>query len=40
MVGDVAGYEYITFGDDVQLAAAQANPVGFAANLTDKTVAD
>ncbi|MGD8836995.1 MAG: AAA family ATPase, partial [Desulfobacteraceae bacterium] len=27
MVGDAAGYEYITFDDDVQLAAAQADPV-------------
>jgi predicted AAA+ superfamily ATPase len=40
MVGDAAGYEYITFDDDVQLAAAQADPVGFVADLTDKTVLD
>lgn len=40
MVGDVAGYEYITFDDDVQLAAAQADPVGFVANLTDRTILD
>ncbi|MEW5947299.1 MAG: ATP-binding protein [bacterium] len=40
MVGDAAGYEYITFDDDVQLAAAQADPVGFAADLPDKTVLD
>ncbi|MFH1743060.1 MAG: ATP-binding protein [bacterium] len=40
MVGDTAGYEYITFDDDVQLAAAQADPVGFVADLTDKTVLD
>ena len=40
MVGDAAGYEYITFDDDVQLAAAQADPVGFVAGLTDKTVLD
>ena len=26
MVGDAAGYEYITFDDDVQLAAATADP--------------
>jgi hypothetical protein len=38
MVGDAAGYEYITFDDDVQLAAAQADPVGFVADLTDRTV--
>ena len=40
MVGDAAGYEYITFDDDVQLAAAQADPVGFVANLSDKTILD
>ena len=40
MVGDAAGYEYITFDDDVQLAAAQADPVGFVAGLSDKTVLD
>jgi hypothetical protein len=40
MVGDAAGYEYITFDDDVQLAAAQADPVGFVADLTDRTVLD
>jgi uncharacterized protein len=40
MVGDAAGYEYITFDDDVQLAAAQTDPVGFVADLTDRTVLD
>jgi predicted AAA+ superfamily ATPase len=40
MVGDAAGYEYITFNDDVQLAAAQADPVGFVADLTARTVLD
>jgi uncharacterized protein len=40
MVGDAAGYEYITFDDDVQLATAQADPVGFVADLPDKTVLD
>jgi predicted AAA+ superfamily ATPase len=40
MVGDAAGYEYITFDDDVQLAAAQADPVGFVAGLPDRTVLD
>jgi predicted AAA+ superfamily ATPase len=40
MVGDAAGYEYITFDDNVQLAAAQADPVGFVADLSDKTVLD
>lgn len=38
MVGDAAGYAYITFDDDVQLSAAQADPVGFVADLPDKTV--
>lgn len=40
MVGDEAGYEYITFDDNVQLAAAQADPVGFVADLPDKTILD
>jgi hypothetical protein len=40
MVGDAAGYEYITFDDDVQLAAAQADPVGFVADLPARTVLD
>ena len=40
MVGDAAGYEYITFDDDVQLASAQTDPVGFVADLPDKTVLD
>ena len=40
MVGDAAGYEYISFDDDVQLAAAQTDPVGFVADLTDRTVLD
>ena len=40
MVGDAAEYEYITFDDDVQLAAATADPVGFVADLSHKTVLD
>jgi uncharacterized protein len=40
MVGDAAGYSYITFDDDVQLAAAQTDPVGFVADLPEKTVLD
>ena len=40
MVGDAAGYTYITFDDDVQLAAARFDPVGFAADLPDKVVLD
>ena len=40
MVGDAAGYEYITFDDDVQLSAATADPVRFAADLPHKTILD
>jgi predicted AAA+ superfamily ATPase len=40
MVGDAAGYSYITFDDDVQLAAARADPVGFVADLLDRVVLD
>ena len=40
MVGDAAGYTYITFDDDVQLAAAQFDPVGFVADLPDRVVLD
>jgi len=39
-VGDAAGYAYISFDDDVQRAAAQADPVGFMAELPDKAVLD
>jgi hypothetical protein len=40
MVGGAAGYIYITFDDDVQLAAARFDPVGFVADLPDKVVLD
>ena len=40
MVGDAAGYIYITFDDDIQLAAAHADPVGFVADLPERTVLD
>jgi len=40
MVGDATSYEYITFDDNVQLAAAQADPVGFVADLPNKTILD
>lgn len=36
----VAGYAYITFDDEVQLAAAKADPVGFVAALPDRTILD
>jgi len=39
-VGDAADYAYISFDDDVQRAAAQADPVGFVAELPDKVVLD
>lgn len=40
LVGDAAGYTYITFDDDVQLAAARYDPVGFAADLPARVVLD
>jgi predicted AAA+ superfamily ATPase len=40
IVGDAAGYAYITFDDDVQLAAALSDPVGFVADLPDRAVLD
>lgn len=39
-VGAAAGYSYISFDDDVALAAAQADPVGFVGDLPDRTVLD
>jgi predicted AAA+ superfamily ATPase len=39
-VGDAAGYAYISFDDDVTLAAARADPVGFVADLPEHTVLD
>ncbi|HAS54292.1 MAG: AAA family ATPase [Nitrospirae bacterium GWC2_57_13] len=40
IVGAAAGYAYITFDDDVQLAAALSDPVGFIADLPDRAVLD
>lgn len=40
MVGDEAGYGYVSFDDDVLRAAAQADPVGFVADLPAKAVLD
>lgn len=40
MVGDTADYTYITFDDDVQLASARFDPVGFVADLPDKVILD
>lgn len=36
----IRGYEYITFDDEVQLAAAKTDPVGFVADLPNKVVLD
>ena len=39
-VGDANGYAYVTFDDDVQRASAQADPVGFVADLPHKVILD
>ena len=39
-VGARQGYHYISFDDDNQLQAAQADPVGFIQNLPEKTILD
>lgn len=39
-VGDAAGYGYISFDDDLMLASAQTDPVGFVADLPDKVILD
>lgn len=39
-VGDRRGYHYVTFDDDVQLAAALSDPVGFIGDLPEKSVLD
>jgi predicted AAA+ superfamily ATPase len=40
VVGDAAGYAYISFDDDVLRASAQADPVGFVADLPGNVVLD
>lgn len=40
LVGDEAGSPYFTFDDDVQRAAAQADPVGYVADLPERAVLD
>lgn len=40
LVGDAAGYAYLSFDDDVRRAAAQSDPVGFVADLPDKVILD
>lgn len=39
-VGDAAGYAYISFDDDVRRASAEADPVGFIADLPGTAVLD
>lgn len=40
LVGDEMGFTYFTFDDDVQRAAAQADPVGYVADLPERAVLD
>ncbi len=40
MVGEMRGYAYFSFDDDVVLAAAQADPVGFVGDLPERTILD
>lgn len=40
LVGDELGLAYFTFDDDVQRAAAQADPVGYVADLPERAVLD
>ena len=39
-VADAAGYTYVSFDDDVSLASAKADPLGFVADLPEHTVLD
>ncbi len=39
-VGDALGYSYFSFDDGVTLAAARADPVGFADDLPERTILD
>jgi predicted AAA+ superfamily ATPase len=39
-VGDVEGFMYLSFDDDVQRAAAQADPVGYVADLPERAILD
>ena len=39
-VGDAAGYSYLTFDDEVTLAAATADPVGFIADAPARVILD
>lgn len=39
-VGEEAGHVYLSFDDDVQRAAAQADPVGYVADLPERVILD
>jgi predicted AAA+ superfamily ATPase len=39
-VGDAEGFTYLSFDDDVQRAAAQADPVGYVADLPERVILD
>jgi len=40
MVGEPIGYAYVSFDDDVARAAAEADPMGFVADLPQRTILD
>lgn len=40
MVGEPRGYTYVSFDDDVARAAAEVDPIGFVADLPDRTTLD
>jgi uncharacterized protein len=40
LIGDSKGYDYFTFDDDIQRAAAQADPVGYTADLPRRVILD
>ena len=40
LVGDGARFAYFSFGDDLQRAAAQVDPVGYVADLPERVVLD
>ena len=40
VVGEREGYTYLSFDDDVTLAAATADPVGFVGDLPERTILD
>jgi len=40
LVGDEVGFSYLSFDDDVQRASAQADPVGYVAELPNRVILD